>query len=186
MSALLEKPEDGFMRAYIGLGGNIGDVYSNFFKALELLDDKPGVKVLKISSVYKTPPWGITNQDWFVNTCAVLDFSISPVSLLEDCLDVEDRLNRARTVRWGPRTMDLDILFIEDFEIKTENLIVPHPRTHLRSFVIKPLYDLNDQLIVQNKTIAQWLESFDKAELDQIVPVAMDETPQLGKAEWRI
>ncbi len=147
--------------AYIGLGGNIGDVHANMQTALEMIHADDNIEVLRISSVYKTPPWGIKNQNWFLNACACLKTTLTAHELLQVCLEVEKQLKRVRQVRWGPRTIDLDILVFGDERIEQEDLQIPHPRMHERAFVIQPMMDLAPELTLQGKTISKWLSQID-------------------------
>jgi len=134
--------------AYIGLGSNLGDKAGYLKKALELLDAAPGVRVKKVASFYRTEPLGVTGQDWFLNTVAEIETSLSPGDLLDLLLDLEARLGRVRTGRWGPRTLDLDLLLFGDEEIQSARLTVPHPRLAGRAFVLVPLAELAPDLVI--------------------------------------
>ena len=144
--------------AYIGLGGNIGDVLGNMHAALKTLNMHKHISVKAISNIYKTPPWGIKEQDWFLNACASVETTLSAQELLRECLDAEKALKRVRDIRWGPRTIDLDVLFFCNQQINEDNLQVPHPRIHERAFVLMPMADLAPELALEGKTIAEWLE----------------------------
>lgn len=158
---------DKLVTSYIGLGGNVGDVFANMQSALRSLDTNEGVSVKAVSNVYKTPPWGIENQDWFLNACAKVETSLAPQALLDECLLAEKALNRIRDVRWGPRTIDLDVLIYGAEEIKTETLQVPHPRMHERGFVLLPMADIAPQLILKDKTISQWANAIETSDIQQ-------------------
>lgn len=158
---------DNVVTAYIGLGGNVGDVFANMQSALRSLDANAQVSVKPISNVYKTPPWGIEDQDWFLNACAKVETSLSPQALLDECLKAEKALNRKREIRWGPRTIDLDVLIYGDEEIKTDTLQVPHPRMHERGFVLLPMADIAPQLILKGKTIAQWANELETSDIQE-------------------
>jgi len=164
--------EPGWHRAWIGLGGNIGDVRSNLKEAVINLGSLPKVTVRERSPVYKTPPWGITDQDWFLNACIEVQTSFSPVQLLEACLSIETALNRKRDVRWGPRTIDLDILIYEGLEMHTDALTLPHPRMHERGFVMKPLSDIAPDLLVRGTTVHLWMERLDISEIVEAEPAS--------------
>ncbi len=151
--------------AYIGLGGNIGDVLSNMRNALRALDDHHDISVVQISNVYKTPPWGIEDQDWFLNACAKVETTLSGQELLKQCLNAEMELKRVRDVRWGPRTIDLDVLVYADISINEEDLQVPHPRMHERGFVLLPMADIAPNLVVKGKTIKQWLLTLETGDI---------------------
>lgn len=147
--------------AYIGIGGNVGDVFASMKSALNLLNDHPQISVNKISKIYKTPPWGIEDQDWFLNACASVETTLTAQELLKICLEVELALKRVREIRWGPRTIDLDVLVFGKEKIKQDNLQVPHPRMHERAFVLMPMADIAPDLVLNGKTISQWLEAID-------------------------
>lgn len=147
--------------AYIGIGGNVGDVFENMKSALNLLNDHSSISVSRISRVYKTPPWGIEDQDWFLNACVSVETNLTAQELLQSCLEVEVALKRIREIRWGPRTIDLDVLVFGEENIAHDNLQVPHPRMHERAFVLMPMADIAPDLFLNGKTISQWLEAID-------------------------
>ncbi|HET7581016.1 MAG TPA: 2-amino-4-hydroxy-6-hydroxymethyldihydropteridine diphosphokinase [Bacillales bacterium] len=130
-------------RAFIGLGSNIGDRMGQLHKALTLLDEYPKVTVTRLSSIYETDPVGYTDQTNFLNMVAEVSTDLSPHELLETALAVEKRLGRKRSVRWGPRTIDLDILVYDQVNIETDVLHIPHPRMRERAFVLIPLAEMN-------------------------------------------
>ncbi len=137
--------------AYIGLGSNLGDKEANIIKALELLGEAPGVKVIKVASNYKTAPLYVTQQDWFLNTVAEIETSLSAHELLSLLNETEKKLDRTPTVRWGPRTIDLDLLLFGSERIKTSDLCVPHPRMTERAFVMVPLAEIAPHLCVPGR-----------------------------------
>lgn len=138
--------------AYIGLGSNLGDKRSNLEKALELLDSTPGVKLNRVASYYRTAPIGGPVQDWYLNTVAEVITSLEPHQLLSSLLKIENSLGRVRTIRWGPRTADLDLLLYGSREINDAVLTLPHPRMLERAFTMAPLAELAPELILQGKT----------------------------------
>ena len=97
-------------KAYLGLGTNMGDKQAYLKEACKIISDNTNINIVKISTVYKTKAWGYTNQDDFLNICIEVDTNLSPEELLEVCHEVENKLNRVRVIRWGPRTIDVDIL----------------------------------------------------------------------------
>lgn len=127
---------------YISLGSNLGDRVNYLKEALQLLDNHPSIEIVNVSSIYETDPVGYEDQDLFLNMAAQLNTTLSPIELLDACQMVENKLGRKRDIRWGPRTLDLDILLFNDKNIVFERLIVPHPRMHERSFVLIPLMEL--------------------------------------------
>jgi 2-amino-4-hydroxy-6-hydroxymethyldihydropteridine diphosphokinase len=154
--------------ATLGLGGNIGDVVTTMGKALDRLQAHTELKIVKISSLYKTPPWGIEDQDWFVNACVEVVSTLSPHQLLEQCLATEKHLKRKRILRWGPRTIDIDVLTYEDYESDEAKLTIPHPRMLERAFVLVPLADIAPDLIVLGNSVQYWLEGVDTGDIEKL------------------
>ena len=130
------------VQAYLGLGSNIGDRKQQLLKAIDLIGNIKGIKVTKQSSIYETAPIGYTDQPNFLNLCLEIETELSPQQLLKHCLDIEQQLHRVREIRWGPRTLDIDILLYSDNIIETDNLSIPHPRMQERAFVLIPLNDI--------------------------------------------
>lgn len=128
--------------AYVALGANLGDRAASLRTALAHMAATPELDLLRISGVYETDPVGLTEQPLFLNMAAAVATSLSPVALLERLLDIERQMGRVRDVRWGPRTIDLDLLMYEDVCIKTKTLTLPHPRMGERAFVLVPLRDI--------------------------------------------
>jgi 2-amino-4-hydroxy-6-hydroxymethyldihydropteridine diphosphokinase len=129
--------------AYVGLGANLGDREGTIRAAVA---DLPGV--VAVSTLRETDPVGITDQPRFLNGVAVLETELAPRELLDVLLAVERRLGRERGRRWGPRTIDLDLLLYGDEVIDETGLTIPHPRLHERRFVLEPLADLAPELVV--------------------------------------
>lgn len=134
--------------AYIGLGSNLGDRKDNLNRALELLREVSGVKVSRVAPFYCTEPVGFLEQEWFLNTVAEINTSLSACELLDAMLKIEDKLGRVRTVRWGPRIIDLDLLIYGNERINKLGLSVPHPHLKERAFVLVPLATLNPSLVL--------------------------------------
>jgi len=131
------------VRALIGLGGNLGDVRERLDAAIAALDALPGIAVLARSRLYRTPPWGQTAQPDFVNGAIAIETTLPARDLLEALLATERAFGRIRDgERWGPRTLDLDLLTYGDELIDDERLTVPHPRIAERAFVLLPLADI--------------------------------------------
>ncbi len=152
-------------RVFIGLGGNVGDVIASMVSALTRLNDSQDIQLVAKSSVYKTAPWGDLDQDDFVNSCVELKTVLGPMQLLHSLKAEEARLKRVSTRRWGPRTIDLDILIFDGIEISGNALEIPHPRMTERAFVLMPLSDLAPDEMINDLSISQWLE---KCDLDGI------------------
>lgn len=147
--------------AYIGLGSNLGDRRKNLDDAVRLLSGAPGIGNVKVSSYYETEPVGYEVQGLFLNAAASLETTLLPTELLHVCQDIENRLGRIRTVRWGPRTIDLDILLFGGSIIDIPELEIPHPLMHERAFVLKPLCELAPDVLhpVLKKTALVLLNS---------------------------
>ncbi len=137
------------MRAYVGLGGNLGDRRSYLERALDLLDRDPEIRVADVSSFRDTEPVGYVDQPRFLNAVAAVETELGPRELLERMLAVERVLGRERAgPRYGPRTIDLDLLLYGDEEIAEPGLVVPHPRLAERAFVLEPLAELAPDLVL--------------------------------------
>ena len=141
-------------KAWLGLGGNLGDVTAAMADALKLLNSSESISVTAVSGIYKTPPWGLEDQPWFKNCCAEIDTSLEPEALLEACQNVERAGKRERIVRWGPRTIDVDILIYDGVEQTEQRLTIPHPRITERAFVLVPLAEIAPNLMLNTETIA--------------------------------
>ena len=128
-------------RAFLGLGSNLGDRLEHLRRAVELLRER-GAKVLRSSRVYETAPVGGPPQPDYLNAVIEVETDVSARDLLDACLAVEHELGRERAERWGPRTIDIDILTFGDEHIDEPDLHVPHPRMHERGFVLVPLLEL--------------------------------------------
>ncbi|WP_246318916.1 2-amino-4-hydroxy-6-hydroxymethyldihydropteridine diphosphokinase [Peteryoungia desertarenae] len=130
-------------------------------RALTLLDLREDCRVAEVSGLYRTPPWGMVDQAEFYNACALVETRLSPRALLSTCLEIERDMKRERIERWGPRTIDIDILTFEDILLVDEHLKIPHPRMTERAFVLKPLSDIAAGQVVHGKTVAEWLGQSD-------------------------
>ena len=133
-------------RAYVGVGANLGDREATIRAALDAL---PGV--VAVSALRETAPVGIVEQPSFLNGAAALETALAPRELLETLLAVERELGRERAERWGPRTIDLDLLLYGDETIDEPGLTVPHPRLHERRFALEPLLDLDPELAIPGR-----------------------------------
>lgn len=128
-------------RAFLGLGSNLGDRLANLQSAVDLLDAAQGIRVVRSSRVYETAPVGPPQPD-YLNAVVEVDTDLGARALLEACLNVERRLGRVRGERWGPRSIDVDVLTYGEASIDQPGLTVPHPRMHERAFVLAPLLEL--------------------------------------------
>ena len=147
----------------LGLGGNVGDVATAFVYALQRLRDEPGVGVLRISSVYRTAPWGKRDQPDFLNMAALIETTLPARQLLALCLDIERGMGRRRLERWGPRTLDIDILTYGEATIDEPDLTIPHPRIAERAFVLAPLAEIAPRLTIGGRGASALLALADRA-----------------------
>ena len=128
--------------AAIGLGANLGDKKGQIEKACQNLAGLPETRLIEVSRLFRTRPVGKTDQDWFVNAAALIETDLTPRRLLEQLLKIEQLLGRVRTGKWGPRLIDLDLLFYDQVVVEEEDLLVPHPYLDKRLFVLIPLAEL--------------------------------------------
>lgn len=148
-------------RAFLGLGSNLGDREAHLRTAISSLPD-----VVAVSDVYETDPVGGPEQGRFLNLVVQLDTDLEPHDLLGVCHRIESAAGRVRDVRWGPRTLDVDILWIDGVTVDTPDLQVPHPRMMERRFVLEPLEDLDPTLAPEG-----WRESLDGS-VDHVGPLS--------------
>jgi 2-amino-4-hydroxy-6-hydroxymethyldihydropteridine diphosphokinase len=150
-------------RAFLGLGGNLGDPQTAMRDALHLLSRNPDLSVVAVSSLYRTPPWGLLDQPDFLNAVAEVATELEPRALLELCLQTERELKRVRLERWGPRAIDMDILWFDNRAIDEEGLQVPHPRMTERAFVMVPLAEIAGDLPIGGSTAAELALQLDQS-----------------------
>ncbi|WDC83694.1 2-amino-4-hydroxy-6-hydroxymethyldihydropteridine diphosphokinase [Caloramator sp. mosi_1] len=143
-------------RVFIAFGSNIGDRYETVSKAFELIE-KNDMKIIKKSEIYETEPYGYKEQPPFINGVILVETELTCRETLERLLDIEKKLGRERIIRWGPRTIDLDIIFFNDDIYSEEDLKVPHPDMHNREFVLKPLCDIDPDYVhpIINKSVRE-------------------------------
>jgi 2-amino-4-hydroxy-6-hydroxymethyldihydropteridine diphosphokinase len=160
------------VHACIGIGGNLGDVAGAIARAFEALDSMPGTRLLNRSRLYRTPAWGMTAQPDFINAAAVVSTCLSAPALLEELLRIERTAGRDRVAqsgRWGPRTLDLDLLLYAEALIELPGLRVPHPHLHERAFVLVPLAEIAADAIVPGYgRIGDLLASVDAIGIDPL------------------
>jgi 2-amino-4-hydroxy-6-hydroxymethyldihydropteridine diphosphokinase len=138
--------------AYIGVGANLGDREATIRAALAALDATPGIRVVAVSSFRETEPVGYVDQPRFLNAAAAVETELDARGLLDALLAVERGLGRTREgPRFGPRTIDLDLLLFGDVEVDEPGLTVPHPRLHERAFVLEPLTELDPEMVVPGR-----------------------------------
>ncbi len=158
------------MRAYVGLGSNLGDRAAYLLLGLSALSRLPKTHLLRLSPVYETDPVG-PPQPPYLNMVAELETELSPKGLLAEMLRIEKALGRERRERWGPRTLDLDLLLYGDLVLEEAGLSVPHPRLHERAFVLVPLLDLlpEGRHPLLGQSFAELLASLDASSVRPLV-----------------
>ena len=140
------------VRAYVGVGANLGDREPTIRRAIDRLAAAPGVEVVAVSSLRETPPWGPVEQPSFLNGAVEIETDLGPRVLLELLLEIERSLGRDRSgERFGPRTIDLDLLVAGDRTCDEPGLMLPHPRLHERRFALEPLAELAPDLVVPGR-----------------------------------
>ncbi len=150
------KPPATAPAAFLGLGGNQGDRAALLAEALRRLDRVPGIRVTAVSSAYATAPVGPQDQPEFLNAVAAVRTTLAPGDLLAACLRIEAELGRVRAGRWGPRTIDIDVLLYGEGAWTEPGLVIPHPRLTERAFVLQPLAELAPELCLAGQPIAAW------------------------------
>ena len=157
--------ERSWHKAYIGLGSNMGNKEANIKNAIQAMDcDSCTTRVVSISKLYETEPVGYAEQEDFLNGAVEIKTLLMPDELIKFLLDIESGLMRERTIKWGPRTIDLDILLYDNIITSNETLIIPHPRMHERLFVLTPLCDIAPYLMhpVFNKRMIELRDGLEK------------------------
>jgi len=154
--------------AYLGLGSNLGDRLHHLAGAVQALNHELRVRVEKASSVYETKPVDVIDQPDFLNLVVEVKTSLSAHDLLACCLVIEADLGRVRTKRWGPRTVDIDVLWFDGQVINEPDLVVPHPRLLKRAFVLVPLAELAPALMVEGSRIDMRAALMDQSGLSRI------------------
>jgi 2-amino-4-hydroxy-6-hydroxymethyldihydropteridine diphosphokinase len=151
------------MRVGFGLGGNIGDPPGNIAKALALIEEREIAVLSAVSRIYRTPPWGVLDQGDFANACALGETRLSPYELLAAVKKIEADMGRSPTRRWGPRLIDVDILFLGDHTLDDPELTLPHKELFGRGFVLAPLAEIAPDLVLDGVRVADALAHVDLA-----------------------
>jgi 2-amino-4-hydroxy-6-hydroxymethyldihydropteridine diphosphokinase len=138
--------------AYLGLGSNLGDRLASLQRAVDMLGEETGIELTRSSRVWETDPVGGPEQPDFLNVVVRAEVGLTPLDLLAACQGVEAALGRMRDVRWGPRTIDIDVLLLDARAIDETGLVVPHPRMHERAFVLMPLLELYPDPVLPDGT----------------------------------
>ncbi|MDQ6437838.1 2-amino-4-hydroxy-6-hydroxymethyldihydropteridine diphosphokinase [Mesorhizobium sp. LHD-90] len=160
-------PDHASECVYLSLGGNLGDPARAMGEALRLLDAEPSTKVVAVSALYRTPPWGKLDQPDFLNIAAAVETDKTPRAFLDLCLDVERRLKRERRERWGPRLIDIDILMFGRRRVSEPGLDLPHPRMTERAFVLVPLAEIAPDLEIAGQPAGEWLRALDVSDIER-------------------
>jgi 2-amino-4-hydroxy-6-hydroxymethyldihydropteridine diphosphokinase len=153
--------------ALIGMGGNLGDVAATFRAALTRLE-AGGCRIVARSSLWRTPPWGVADQPAFLNACIRVETDLSPRALLDLCLATETALGRVRTEKWGPRTLDLDLLDVDGRTVDAPGLTLPHPWIGERAFVLVPLAEIAADRVVAGRSVGEMAAASDRAGLERV------------------
>ncbi len=138
----------------LGLGGNIGDAPGTITEAVRCLAGRGHVRINRLSSIYRTPPWGPVAQADFANACALAETDLAPRALLAEVKAVETLLGREPGLRWGPRRIDIDILFYEGETLDTPDLVIPHESLFERAFVLVPLAEIAPDLVIGGRQVS--------------------------------
>jgi len=158
--------------ALLALGGNIGDVRRNFERAIAMLCDDGAVRLVARSADYRTPPWGVTDQPPFINAVIAIATTLTPHELLERALATERALcrDRSRERRWGPRTIDIDLLAYDDLDLSDAELTLPHPRLFERAFVLLPLAEIARDRVIAGRRVGDALSDLDTSSIEKLAP----------------
>jgi 2-amino-4-hydroxy-6-hydroxymethyldihydropteridine diphosphokinase len=158
--------------ALLALGGNVGDVRATLARAIAMLCERGDIRLLARSSDYLTPPWGVEDQPPFVNLCVSVDTTLTPQTLLARVQTVERVFgrDRAHEQRWGPRTLDIDILAYDDLVLNEPDLTLPHPRFRERAFVLVPLAEIAPTRIIAGVRVDEALARLDHTSIKKLPP----------------
>jgi 2-amino-4-hydroxy-6-hydroxymethyldihydropteridine diphosphokinase len=148
-------------RVGFGLGSNIGDKPANIREALRLIEQRSVASLAAVSKIYRTPPWGVLDQGDFANACAIGETRLTPYELLAAVKKIEADMGREPTRRWGPRLIDVDILFLGDHTLDDPELTLPHKELFGRAFVLAPLVEIDPALVLDGKSVAAALAELD-------------------------
>jgi len=154
-------------KCYISIGSNLGNRRNNITEALRRMKEK-GLNILSVSRIIETEPYGYKNQNNFLNLACLIETDFSPLELLNVLLSIEGEMSRVRIFKWGPRNIDLDIIFYENMVIDEKYLRIPHPDAHNRAFVLEPLSEISPGYIhpILKKTVRELLSELHKREIN--------------------
>ena len=148
-------------RVFLSLGSNMGIKRDNLDKAVDILKNHEDIHKVKVSSYYVTDPVGYLDQDIFMNIAVEIETDLEPMPMLDLCQDIEKKLHRKRIIHWGPRSIDVDIILFDDMTLNDEVLTIPHPRMFERGFVLVPLMELDNKLVIKNVNIEELIKNVD-------------------------
>lgn len=178
--------------AWLGLGANVGQTRAAIDRAVDLVAALPLTRVVARSRDWRTPPWGKTDQAWFVNAAVAVETGLAPHALLDACLDIERRMGRERREKWGPRVIDIDIIAYENLRLDEARLTLPHRHALERAFVLAPLADIAPALTLAGRPIRDVLATLDRSGVEPLdnpqeeapePPVFNREAPEAGRLE---
>lgn len=156
----------GPLRAGLAFGGNLGDPTAQIAQAARLIEAREIARILAASSLWRTPPWGLADQPPFINSCALVETALPPRALLHALKRIERDMGREAGVRWGPRRIDIDVIFYDDLVLDEPDLVLPHPRLFERAFVLAPLAEIAPDLAVAGRPIGDALARLDRTGLE--------------------
>ena len=164
LDSVAVKISRGWHRVYIGVGSNMGDRMEYISRAIDRIEAQEDTRVVHVSSLIETKPYGGVEQEDFLNGCIAIDTLKEPMELLDFLMDLEKQAGRKRTIHWGPRTLDLDILMYDDRIVNERELTIPHKEMHKRMFVLEPLEEIAPYLMhpLLQKTVTQLKETLEK------------------------
>ena len=151
--------------AIIGLGSNLGDKRANIARAIGVLTADGDMRLVARSHDYRSAPWGKPDQDWFVNACISVATDLPPYEVLERCFAAERDLKRVRQERWGPRSIDCDLLAYRDVVLTSPELILPHPHITQRAFVMVPMLEIAPDIKINGRGLSSWLAELDASDV---------------------
>jgi len=154
---------DARRTAYVALGSNLGDRRAHLEAAFTALAALPHTRLVARSAIFETPPFGPPGQQNYYNAAAALETALSPLALLDALLAIEQARGRVRRERWGPRTLDLDLLLHGDAVVQEPRLTLPHPAMLERAFVLAPLNDIAAELIIAGRSVSRHLSTLDQS-----------------------
>lgn len=148
-------------KVFLSLGSNIGDKLNHLNEAIKMIGEVENIKLVAKSSLYETEPVGYLDQDLFMNAVVEIETSLEPYDVLKHCMEIEQELKRKRIIRWGPRTMDIDVLLYDDIKMNDTELTIPHPRMKERAFVMVPLAEIWEQGRIDDISVLDYISKMD-------------------------